>query len=576
MKKISSILLSLGLVVGLCPLGILSHTALKEPKMIQAHAQDYEFEITPTSQIAEVDEQLMFTFQVNFDAIGYVIRTKGQDSDHYEVYAESHDNLRAHSAVSFALREDKPWKIESYVTVFYGSGEGEYITTDVFSARWFDELFDITFDMDGYFPNGYSRVPAGTSLYGCLLASNLPDEIYSETDDHHYLLGFNTKPLSEYSSLAEFAYEAKYTYEQYYIEDDTVFYSAFGLDTYDNAKFNRPEDVTLKNEEFVEPIKIGEMSFSGLNPESIFVSIDYMFPLIRVKASNLVNKADAEDVVPLELVSSYEWLAQAKKGETQFSLYDASATREDHPFKSLAGSIEYIYVDSNAELDEVTRIASDLSNKIFVCNRGGITFNEKIENALEYGAAGVIVINNQSGVINMAVDPDIPIPCASALKETKEFFMTDAEKNTIEGVDYYYGALNILPEEELSIEDYDYESGTYFSIEDIETGASTIQNLYMNYDTSLIKEESVYTATLTYSLSYYDDWSQESMEPIELNEKTTITIDTRTKIEPDNPGKSGLPAGAIVGIVLGSLVLLAGIGVGVFFLLKKKGIIKAK
>ena len=163
--------------------------------------------------------------------------------------------------------------------------------------------------------------------------------------------------------------------------------------------------------------------------------------------------------------------------------------------------------------------------------------------------------------------------------EAKENFVNDAEKNTIEGVDYYYGAMNILPDEALSIEDYDSENGAYFTLDDIENCASSIQSLYMNYDTSFIEEESVYTATLTYSLTYLDEWGQEAMEPITLNEKTTITIDTRTKIEPDNPdnpSKSGLPAGAIVGIVLGSLVLLAGIGVGVFFLWKKKGIIKAK
>ena len=49
-----------------------------------------------------------------------------------------------------------------------------------------------------------------------------------------------------------------------------------------------------------------------------------------------------------------------------------------------------------------------------------------------------------------------------------------------------------------------------------------------------------------------------------------------------NPGnddqreKKGLPAGAVVAIIFGVLLVLAGAGVGVFFLLKKKGIIKKK
>lgn len=49
-----------------------------------------------------------------------------------------------------------------------------------------------------------------------------------------------------------------------------------------------------------------------------------------------------------------------------------------------------------------------------------------------------------------------------------------------------------------------------------------------------------------------------------------------TPVTPDTPNKGGLPAGAVVGIVVGSVAVAAGIGVGVFFLLKKKGIILKK
>ena len=44
----------------------------------------------------------------------------------------------------------------------------------------------------------------------------------------------------------------------------------------------------------------------------------------------------------------------------------------------------------------------------------------------------------------------------------------------------------------------------------------------------------------------------------------------------DQTEKKGLPAGAVVAIIFGVLLVLAGAGVGVFFLLKKKGIIKKK
>lgn len=57
---------------------------------------------------------------------------------------------------------------------------------------------------------------------------------------------------------------------------------------------------------------------------------------------------------------------------------------------------------------------------------------------------------------------------------------------------------------------------------------------------------------------------------------TPVTPDD--PVTPDEPSKSssGLSGGAIAGIVIGSVAVAGGIGVGVFFLLKKKGIILKK
>ncbi|MBQ3927535.1 MAG: hypothetical protein II710_02705, partial [Clostridia bacterium] len=55
------------------------------------------------------------------------------------------------------------------------------------------------------------------------------------------------------------------------------------------------------------------------------------------------------------------------------------------------------------------------------------------------------------------------------------------------------------------------------------------------------------------------------------SETETINSGTEKPAE-----RKGLPAGAVVAIVLGALLVLAGAGVGVFFLLKAKGVIKKK
>lgn len=46
----------------------------------------------------------------------------------------------------------------------------------------------------------------------------------------------------------------------------------------------------------------------------------------------------------------------------------------------------------------------DVSGKIAVVKRGDITFEEKVENAANAGAIGCIVVNNQAGVISMAIE----------------------------------------------------------------------------------------------------------------------------------------------------------------------------
>ena len=68
--------------------------------------------------------------------------------------------------------------------------------------------------------------------------------------------------------------------------------------------------------------------------------------------------------------------------------------------------------------------ATDVSGKIAVIQRGDISFEEKVENAANAGAIGCIVINNQAGVISMAIET-FEIPAVSVPQNSVEVFLSD-------------------------------------------------------------------------------------------------------------------------------------------------------
>ena len=67
--------------------------------------------------------------------------------------------------------------------------------------------------------------------------------------------------------------------------------------------------------------------------------------------------------------------------------------------------------------------AADVTGKIAVVQRGEISFQEKVDNAAAAGAIGCIVVNNQPGVISMAIDP-FAIPAISVQQDAAESFLS--------------------------------------------------------------------------------------------------------------------------------------------------------
>ncbi len=69
----------------------------------------------------------------------------------------------------------------------------------------------------------------------------------------------------------------------------------------------------------------------------------------------------------------------------------------------------------------------EVTDKIAVVQRGEIDFQTKLNNAKNAGAAGLIVVNSEPGIISMQIS-DFGIPAVSVGQDTYDFFMSAKEK----------------------------------------------------------------------------------------------------------------------------------------------------
>lgn len=81
--------------------------------------------------------------------------------------------------------------------------------------------------------------------------------------------------------------------------------------------------------------------------------------------------------------------------------------------------------------EEVT--AANTKDKVALIKRGGITFTEKVVNAVSSGAIAVVIYNNQPGTISMAVT-DYQAPAVSITRADGELILNSMDKETGTGI----------------------------------------------------------------------------------------------------------------------------------------------
>ena len=112
----------------------------------------------------------------------------------------------------------------------------------------------------------------------------------------------------------------------------------------------------------------------------------------------------------------------------------------------VAGSYSYVYIDAlgNSADYSTVNAQESLSGKIVIVNRGAISFSEKGNNAKSYNPKGLIVANNASGSINMALsDYTGSFPMVSITLADANAIKAKSTAHTAGSVSYYTGTVQV-------------------------------------------------------------------------------------------------------------------------------------
>ncbi|MBQ1675380.1 MAG: S8 family serine peptidase [Oscillospiraceae bacterium] len=122
---------------------------------------------------------------------------------------------------------------------------------------------------------------------------------------------------------------------------------------------------------------------------------------------------------------------------------------------SLAGTYEYVYLDSVGRPEEWAAIGSSvLQGKVLIVNRGGqIEFPTKANNAYVYNPKAIIIANTIDGLINMATDGyNGTAPMISIGLSDANAIKSSSQAHTAGSVTYYTGTVVVKNQVESGIQ----------------------------------------------------------------------------------------------------------------------------
>ncbi|MBT2688887.1 M20/M25/M40 family metallo-hydrolase [Bacillus sp. ISL-47] len=200
----------------------------------------------------------------------------------------------------------------------------------------------------------------------------------------------------------------------------TLAFGAFGA----QATLAKPAEVNQ-----VQPVKVFDHKvIEKINVENIYKNIDYLSQTPRVAGTESEDNAVQyikeqfesygyeTEIQPFTFYgytppSNMELTVDDYDGELQPSSFTYSVNGD------VTGELAYAGLGTAEELEGM-----DLTGKIALIKRGELSFAEKVLNAAEKGAAGVIIFNNADGALNgtLGSHNDDYVPALALSKEEGE------------------------------------------------------------------------------------------------------------------------------------------------------------
>lgn len=127
------------------------------------------------------------------------------------------------------------------------------------------------------------------------------------------------------------------------------------------------------------------------------------------------------------------------------NIFYTETAYKNEPIVTIGGEHPFVYVDGNGTEEDFAAVADVLAGKIAVCNRGGISFYQKAEYAVRYGAIATIVVNNTAGTISMDLsDYSLTAPVVSITQADGAVLKEAAtSSDTYGGNTVYFGTLTV-------------------------------------------------------------------------------------------------------------------------------------
>ena len=263
----------------------------------------------------------------------------------------------------------------------------------------------------------------------------------------------------------------------------------------------------------------GNTSKQKLGEFSLDKSAEHQNPLdimVYPSEATFVNVNDAADTHTVELYSSIT--------DEPYILYNGESylynetEHSNRPITDVAGEREFTYVDSAGNEADFAALADEINGKVVICNRGELSFYEKCNNAAKYGAAAIIVANNQEGEFGMNLNEyNYTVPAVAITKAFADRIKATAVCH--EGTTPYYTGSLTISDKNTTIQRR-YPAEYYCSLDRFEEPAGIFAAIE---DWSVFKPDAVYKAVITYKTDNYDRYGS-SVFSLNMPNTTEVII----------------------------------------------------